>query len=214
MIAGRPGREREQARRRAATTSASSARPQVERAVGHGRARRLGAAPPRSAAACTSPRARSRPRRPRPSPSPAGRRRRGSGTRRRRPPSRGTASAITPVVISSVASAGRPRAIPPSRVNWPVPVRALDDPGEQEQRRRDQPVVDHLQHGAVEAEVVRREQAERDQPELRERRVGDHAAEVGRAEREQRAVDEPDRREHEDRPSGSRRSARGTSGSR
>jgi hypothetical protein len=35
----------------------------------------------------------------------------------------GTASAITPVVISSVASAGRPRAIPPSRAKSPVAAR-------------------------------------------------------------------------------------------
>ena len=75
----------------------------------------------------------------------------------------------------------------------------LDRAGEQEQRRRDQPVVDHLEHGAVEPEVVRREQAERDQAELRQRRVRDHAADVRRAEREQRPVDEPDRGQHEDR---------------
>jgi hypothetical protein len=75
----------------------------------------------------------------------------------------------------------------------------LDHPREQEQRRRDQAVVDHLQDGAVEAEVVGGEQAECDQAHLRERRVGDHAAQVGRAKREQRPVDEPDRRERQDR---------------
>ena len=71
--------------------------------------------------------------------------------------------------------------------------------GEQEQRRRDEPVVDRLEDRAVEAEVVRREEAERDQPHLGEARVGDHPAHVGRAEGEQRAVEEPDRRQHEDR---------------
>ena len=35
----------------------------------------------------------------------------------------GTASEMTPIVIRSVASAGRPRAIPPSSANWSVVVR-------------------------------------------------------------------------------------------
>ena len=104
-----------------------------------------------------------------------------------------------PVVISTVASAGRPRAIPPSRAKLARRRAPLDRAGEQEQHRRDQPVVDHLQHGAVDPEVVRREQPERDQAHLRQRRVRDHAADVRRAEGEQRAVDEPDRGEHEDR---------------
>ena len=60
-------------------------------------------------------------------------------------------------------------------------------------------MVDHLQHGARQAEAVDGEQAERDQAHLREARVGDHAAQVGRAEGEQRAVDQPAGREHEDR---------------
>ena len=111
----------------------------------------------------------------------------------------GTASAITPIVISTVASAGRPRAIPPRRSKLPGRRPPLDDAREQEQHRRDQAVVDHLEHRAVDAEVVRREEAERDQPHLRERRVGDHAADVRRAEGQERPVDEPDRREHEDR---------------
>ena len=75
----------------------------------------------------------------------------------------------------------------------------LDRAGEKEQRRRDQPVVDHLEHRAVEAEIVRREEPERDQSHLRERRVRDHAADVGGAEREQRAVDQPDGREDQQR---------------
>ena len=75
----------------------------------------------------------------------------------------------------------------------------LDHPGEQEHRRRDQAVVDRLQDRAVEAEVVEGEDPERDQAHLRHRRVGQHSAQVGRTEREQRAVDEPDRREDEDR---------------
>ena len=56
----------------------------------------------------------------------------------------GTASAMTPWSCSIVASAGRPRAIPPSSRNSPVAVRRSIQPGEQEQRRRDQAVVDHL----------------------------------------------------------------------
>ena len=40
----------------------------------------------------------------------------------------GTASEITPSVISSVASAGRPRAIPPSSRNSPVVVRRSTTP--------------------------------------------------------------------------------------
>ncbi len=35
----------------------------------------------------------------------------------------GTASEITPVAISSVASAGRPRAMPPRNANWSLVVR-------------------------------------------------------------------------------------------
>jgi hypothetical protein len=75
----------------------------------------------------------------------------------------------------------------------------LDATGEEEQRCGNQPVVDHLQHRAVDPEVVGREQAEGDESELRHRGVGDHAADVGRAERQQRPVDEPDRGKHEDR---------------
>ena len=40
----------------------------------------------------------------------------------------GTASAITPVTISTVASAGRPRAMPPTRSSEPVPVRSSTMP--------------------------------------------------------------------------------------
>ncbi len=105
----------------------------------------------------------------------------------------GTASAITPTVISTVASAGRPARHAAEQRELAGRGAPLDHPGEQEHRHRDQPVVDHLQHGAVEAEVVGGEEAEGDQAHLRERRVGDDAADVGRAEGEQRAVDEPDR---------------------
>ena len=75
----------------------------------------------------------------------------------------------------------------------------LDHPGDQEQARGDQCVVDDLQHGTVEAEAVVREEAEHDQARLGERRVHDDPAEVGCAEREQRPVDQRDRREDEDR---------------
>ena len=75
---------------------------------------------------------------------------------------------MMPVVISTVASAGRPRAIPPSRAKLTRRRPPLDPAREQEERRRDQPVVDHLQHRAVQPEVVDREEAERDQPHLRE----------------------------------------------
>ena len=126
----------------------------------------------------------------------------------------GTASAIIPVVISTVASNGPParHAAEPSELTRQRP--PLDHPGEQEERRRDQAVVDHLEHGAVEAEVVDGEDAHRDQAHLRERRVRDHAADVGRAEREQRPVHEPDRREREDRRTQVAERARGTSRSR
>ena len=60
-------------------------------------------------------------------------------------------------------------------------------------------MVDHLQHGALDAEAVEREEAVGDEPHLRERRVRDHAAHVGCAERQERAVDEADRGQHEDR---------------
>ena len=72
----------------------------------------------------------------------------------------GTASAITPTVIRTVASAGRPRAMPPSSDELAGRGAPLDHPGEQEHRHREQPVVDHLQHRAVEAEVVGGEDAE------------------------------------------------------
>ena len=73
----------------------------------------------------------------------------------------------------------------------------LDHAGQQEERGREEAVVDDLQDGAVEAEVVVREQAERDQAGLGERRVGHDAAHVGRAEGQQRAVDERDRGQRE-----------------
>ena len=122
------------------------------------------------------------------------------GTRPRRPSIRGTASAITPDRHQH-----RRQRRPPARHAAELRELArsagppLDRAGEQEQDGRDQPVVDHLENGAVDSEVVGREQAERDQTELGHRRVRDHAADVGRTEGEQRAVDEPDRREHEDR---------------
>ena len=75
----------------------------------------------------------------------------------------------------------------------------LDHPREQEQRRRDEPVRDGLEDRAVDPELVQREEADRDEAHLRHRRVGRHAADVGRAEREQRGIDQPDRREGEDR---------------
>ena len=49
----------------------------------------------------------------------------------------------------------------------------LDHPGEQEHAHREQPVVDHLQHRAVQAEAVEGEEAEADQPHLGERGVRD-----------------------------------------
>ena len=73
----------------------------------------------------------------------------------------------------------------------------LDHPREQEERGGEEPVVDDLQHGAVEAEAVVREQAERDQSGLRERRVGHDPTHVGRAEGQQRPVDERDRGQRE-----------------
>ena len=155
----RPGREHEQDRDERHDDGELAAA-QVERGVADGRSRRRGAAPPRSAGARTSPRARSRPRRRPPSPSPPGRRRPGSGTRRRssrraarRAPSRRPSS-------GSSRATGRPRAIPPSSDELPGRGAALDHPGEQEHRHREQAVVDHLQHGAVEAEVVGGEEAE------------------------------------------------------
>jgi hypothetical protein len=75
----------------------------------------------------------------------------------------------------------------------------LDRACEEEERRGDETVVDHLEHRPVQAEVVDREEAERDQAHLREARVGDHAAQVGRAEGDERAVDEAAGGEHEDR---------------
>jgi hypothetical protein len=74
---------------------------------------------------------------------------------------------------------------------------ALDHPREQEERGRDEAVVHHLQHGAVEAEVVRGEEAVADQAQLRERRVRDDAADVRRPKREQRAVHQAGGRKHE-----------------
>ena len=67
----------------------------------------------------------------------------------------GTASESTPAVINTVASAGSPaRQAAELREAARCRVRRSTEPGEQEQRGRDEAVVDHLQHGAVDAEVV------------------------------------------------------------
>ncbi len=58
---------------------------------------------------------------------------------------------------------------------------------------------DRVQDRPVHPKLVQREEAEHDQAHLAHRGVGRDAAQVARAEREQRAVDEPDRREGEDR---------------
>ena len=106
---------------------------------------------------------------------------------------------MIPVVISTVASAGLPRAIPPSPANALVPVRVSTIPASRKSVAETRPCATDWTIAAVDAEVVQREETERDQAHLRHRRVRGDGADVGRAEREQRAVDEPDRREREDR---------------
>ena len=111
----------------------------------------------------------------------------------------GTASAITPVAIRIVASIGPPPRHPAQPGELAGRRAALDRSREEEERRRDQPVVDHLEQRARVAGGVRREDPDQDQVHLREARVRDHAAHIGRAEGEERGVDEPDRGEDEQR---------------
>ena len=111
----------------------------------------------------------------------------------------GTASAITPTVIRTVASAGRPRAIPPSRASSPVAVRRSTIPASRNIDIERRPWLTICSTAPSKPRLVGGEEAEADQAHLGERGVGDDAADVGRPEREQRAVDEPDRGEDEDR---------------
>ena len=109
----------------------------------------------------------------------------------------------------------RPALRHPAELGELIRAGALDHhAGEQEHRGRDEAVADGVEHRAVEPEVVGREDPEHDQPHLRHRRVGDDAADVRLAEREQRAVDEAERREHEDRCCASRRPAPGSAAAR
>ena len=55
--------------------------------------------------------------------------------------------------------------MPPSSENSPVEVRRSTMPASRKSALEIERVVDHLQHGAVEAEVVEGEQAEHDQPD-------------------------------------------------
>ena len=64
----------------------------------------------------------------------------------------GTASAMTPTVISDGRERRPAARHPAEQRELPGRGPAFDHPGEQEQRHRDQSVVDHLQHRAVEAE--------------------------------------------------------------
>jgi len=111
----------------------------------------------------------------------------------------GTASMMTPSVISTVARAGRPRAMPPSRSNLPVPVRSSTRPASMNIAVEISPWLTICSTAPLKPARFRREQAESDQSELGEARVGDDAADVGGPEGEQRTVDETDRGQHEDR---------------
>ena len=110
----------------------------------------------------------------------------------------GTASAMIPVVISTVASAGRPRAIPPRPLKALVPVRTSTIPASRKSDAETRPCATDCRIAPLTPTLVQREEAERDQPHLRHRRVRGHRADVGSPEREQRPVDEPDSREGED----------------
>ena len=66
---------------------------------------------------------------------------------------------MIPVVMSTVASIGLPLAIPPRKEKSSVVVRRKTLPASRNRAAEIEPVVDHLQHGAVEAERVAGEQA-------------------------------------------------------
>jgi hypothetical protein len=51
----------------------------------------------------------------------------------------GTASAMMPVIMSTVARTGRPRAMPPNRSKLPVPVRASTRPASRKRVRDSSP---------------------------------------------------------------------------
>ncbi len=74
----------------------------------------------------------------------------------------------------------------------------VDDPHEQEQAARDEPVVDHLQHGALEALLLEDEDAQRHEAHVADRRVGDELLEVGLDQGHDRAIDDGDERQHDD----------------
>ena len=86
---------------------------------------------------------------------------------------------MIPVVISTVASAGRPRAIPPSAANALVPVRVSTIPASRKSVAETSPCATDWRIGALDPELGEREEAEHDQAHLRHRRVRDHGAESG-----------------------------------
>ena len=63
----------------------------------------------------------------------------------------GTARVNIPRTSTSVARIGRPFAIPPSFGELAGTGAGLDHPGKEEEARRDESVVDRVQHRAVEA---------------------------------------------------------------
>ena len=190
----RPGGEREHAADQR-HEDPELGRPEVEGGVGHSWPR----GPCRTAfRSMHTWRARSRRRRSLPRPSPASK----TPSRIRNSPANaaepGTASAMIPIVISTVASAGQPLRHPAEQHELTCCRAARSRPraGTASSRRgRARPSGARRRR----ALVVLREQPERDQPHLRERRVRDHAADVAGAEGEQRAVDEPGGREHQQR---------------
>ena len=91
----------------------------------------------------------------------------------------GMASVASATIRNSVASTGARKATPPMSRMSSDPVRSCEQGDDEEERRDDQAVVDHLQQRALRAgRLAEREDAERDEAELRDRRVAEDQARV------------------------------------
>ena len=89
------------------------------------------------------------------------------------------------------------RASPPILAIVPVVGPLVDHADAEEERARDDPVVDHLEHGALQALLLEDEDAQRHEAHVADRAVGDQLLEVGLHHRHDRAVDDRDQRQHD-----------------